>query len=178
MQMNEWIKKHYPEPNLYRWIGVVLEGVSAIVLLFIVLLTCGDVVGRYFFNNSIDGAVEMTQLGLAIMVFAQMPVMTWRGSHVVVDLLDAVLGKRVIKVLGIFSVFIVSTSFYFLALRIFQLAERSIRRGELTEYLELPAGYIAQYIAVMSWLTAACMLTYGAYRVLTNKNDVSQSVGE
>ncbi|GAA0238954.1 TRAP transporter small permease [Marinomonas primoryensis] len=178
MQLSGWIDKHYPEPNIYRWIGLVLEGISAAVLLLLVLLTCFDVIGRYFFNNSIDGAVEITQLGLAVMVFAQMPVMTWRGGHVVVDLLDSVLGKRVIKVLGIFSVFIISTSFYFLAIRIYQLAERSLRRGEVTEYLGLPAGYIAEYIAFMSWLTAACMLTYGAYRVLTNKNDLSSQVGE
>jgi TRAP-type C4-dicarboxylate transport system permease small subunit len=178
MQLNGWILKHYPEPSIYRWVGVVLEGISATVLLFLVLLTCGDVIGRYFFNNSIDGAVELTQLGLAVMVFAQMPVMTWRGGHVVVDLLDPLLGYRTIKVLGLFSVFIISTSFYFLAVRIYQLAERSLRRGELTEYLGLPAGHIAQYIAIMSWLTAACMLTYGAYRVIKNKNDVSTQVGE
>ncbi|WP_191600429.1 TRAP transporter small permease [Marinomonas algicola] len=175
--MSGWIEKHYPEPNIYRWIGVTLEGIAATVLLLLVLLTCFDVAGRYLFNNSIDGAVELTQIGLAIMVFAQMPVITWRGSHVVVDLLDHVLGNRIVKILGIFSVFIISTSFYFLAVRIYQLAERSLRRGELTEYLGLPAGHIAQYIAVMSWVTAACMLTYGAYRVFTDKN-VSQSVGE
>ncbi len=177
MQLSGWIEKQYPEPNVYRWIGLILEGIAATVLLLIVLLTCFDVAGRYLFNNSINGAVELTQIGLAIMVFAQMPIITWRGSHVVVDLLDQILGNRVVKILAIFSVFIISTSFYFLAVRIYQLAERSLRRGELTEYLGLPAGHIAQYIALMSWLTAACMLTYGAYCVLKNKN-VSQSVGE
>jgi len=175
--MSQWVEKHYPEPNIYRWIGLTLEGIAATVLLLLVLLTCFDVAGRYLFNNSIDGAVELTQIGLAIMVFAQMPVITWRGSHVVVDLLDHILGNRIVKILGIFSVFIVSTSFYFLAVRIYQLAERSLRRGELTEYLGLPAGHIAQYIAVMSWITAAGMLTYGAYRIITDKN-VSQQVGE
>ncbi|KZN15344.1 TRAP transporter small permease [Marinomonas sp. TW1] len=177
MKNNGWIEKQYPEPNLYRWIGLTLEAIAATVLLLLVLLTCFDVAGRYLFNNSIDGAVELTQLGLAIMVFAQMPIITWRGSHVVVDLLDHILGNRIVKLLAIFSVLIISTSFYFLAIRIYQLAERSLRRGELTEYLGLPAGHIAQYIALMSWLTAACMLTYGAYVVLKNKN-VSSSVGE
>ncbi|MBJ7539618.1 TRAP transporter small permease [Marinomonas transparens] len=177
MSKSGWIEKHYPEPNLYRWIGLTLEGIAATVLLLLVLLTCFDVAGRYVFNNSIDGAVELTQIGLAIMVFAQMPIITWRGSHVVVDLLDHLLGNRIVKILAIFSVFIVSTAFYFLAVRIYQLAERSLRRGELTEYLGLPAGHIAQYIALMSWVTAACMLTYGAYRVLKEKNE-SQQLGE
>jgi TRAP-type C4-dicarboxylate transport system permease small subunit len=177
MPLRGWIEKHYPEPNIYRWVGLLLEGISAAVLFFLMALTCCDVIGRYLFNNSINGAFEITQMGLAIMVFAQMPVITWRGGHVVVDLLDHLLGHRIIKILGIFSVFIVSTSFYFLAVRIYELAGRSLRRGEVTEYLHIPTGYLAQYIAIMSWVTAACMLTYGAYRVL-KESPVTQTVGE
>ncbi|NVK75135.1 MAG: TRAP transporter small permease, partial [Oceanospirillaceae bacterium] len=32
-------------------------------------------------------------------------------------------------------------------------------------------------IAIMSWMTAACMLTYGAYRVLKGDNE-TQQLGE
>jgi TRAP-type C4-dicarboxylate transport system permease small subunit len=174
MSINDWIDKHYPEPNIYRWIGVVLDGISSIVLLLLMALTCIDVAGRYLFNNSINGAFELTQIGLAVMVFAQMPLITWRGSHVVVDLLDNLLGNRIVKALGIFSVLIISTSFYFLAVRIYELAERSLRRGEVSEYLQIPTGYLTEYIAIMSWVTAACMLTYGAYRVLKGQNETHQ----
>ena len=174
MSIKGWIDKHYPEPNIYRWVGVVLDGISATVLFLLMGLTCVDVVGRYLFNNSINGAFELTQMGLAIMVFAQMPLITWRGSHVVVDLLDHILGSRIVKILGIFSVFIISSSFYFLAIRIYELAERSLRRGEVSEYLKIPTGYLTEYIAIMSWITAACMLTYGAYRVLKGNNKTQQ----
>ncbi|MEL0614915.1 TRAP transporter small permease, partial [Marinomonas arenicola] len=84
MALRGWIEKHYPEPNIYRWVGLLLEGISAAVLFFLMALTCCDVFSRYLFNNSINGAFEITQMGLAIMVFAQMPVITWRGGHVVV----------------------------------------------------------------------------------------------
>jgi TRAP-type C4-dicarboxylate transport system permease small subunit len=177
MSMKNWMDKHYPEPNIYRWIGLGLEVISATVLFLLMVLTSLDVAGRYLFNNSVNGAFELTQMGLAIIVFAQMPLITWRGSHVVVDLLDHILGNRIVKILGIFSVFIVSSSFYFLALRIYELAERSLRREEVTEYLQIPTGYLTEYIAIMSWITAACMLTYGAYRVLKG-NNVSQQFGE
>ncbi|RDL45647.1 TRAP transporter small permease [Marinomonas piezotolerans] len=174
MSLKSWIEKHYPEPNLYRWVGLVLEAISATVLLFLMALTCVDVAGRYLFNNSVNGAFELTQIGLAVMVFAQMPLITWRGSHVVVDLLDEVLGNRIVKVLGIFSVFVVSSAFYFLAVRIYELAARSLRRGEVSEYLQIPTGYLTEYIAIMSWITAACMLTYGAYRVLKGGKETTQ----
>lgn len=177
MLAKNWINKHYPEPGLFRWVGFSLEMISAAVLFLLMVLTCVDVAGRYLFNDAVDGAVEMTQIGLAILVFAQMPLTTWRSGHVVVDLLDNILGHRVVKVLGMISVLIISTSFYYLATRIFQLAERSLRRGELTEYLGFSVGYITAYIAVMSWVTAACMLTYGAYRVYRGAPQ-SSSVGE
>ena len=177
MSIRNWIDKHYPEPNIYRWIGIMLEGISAAVLVFLMALTCIDVAGRYLFNNSINGAFELTQIGLAVMVFAQMPLITWRGSHVVVDLFDHLFGNRIVKVLGIFSVLIVSSSFYFLAVRIYELAERSLRRGEVSEYLKIPTGYLTEYIAIMSWITAACMLTYGAYRVLKDDTE-SQPLGD
>ncbi|GAB3480299.1 hypothetical protein GCM10027340_11100 [Marinomonas epiphytica] len=175
--MKRWMKVQYPEPSVYRWLGFILEGISAAVLFFLMALTCVDVMGRYLFNNSVNGAFELTQLGLAIIVFAQMPLITWRGSHVVVDLLDNVLGNRIVKVLGMLSVLIVSTSFYFLAMRIYELAQRSLRRAEVTEFLHIPTGYLTEYIAFMSWLTAACMITYGAYRVLKG-HDTTQQLGD
>lgn len=177
MSIKKWIDERYPEPNVYRWVGFILEAISASVLFFLMILTCVDVTGRYLFNNSVNGVFELTQTGLAILVFAQMPLITWRGNHVVVDLLDNFLGSRIVKVLGIFSVFIVSTAFYFLAHRIHELAARSLRRGEVSEYLKIPTGYLMEYIAIMSWLTAACMLTYGAYRVIKGDNQ-SQQYGD
>ncbi len=127
--------------------------------------------GRYFLGNAVDGATELTEMGIAILVFAEMPVITWRGGHVVVDILDRMLGNTLIKILGLFSALLISTSLYFLATRIFQLAERSIRRDEVTEFLEMPVGYIVEYIAFMSWATAALMITYGVYRLLTQSED-------
>lgn len=110
-------------------------------------------------------------MGIAILVFAELPVVTWRGGHVVVDILDKALGNRVIKALGLVSAFLMSTSLYFLAVRIYELAERSIRREEVTEYLQMPVGYIVEYIAIMSWVTAGAMITYGVYRLLFVSRD-------
>jgi len=134
------------------------------------LTTCLDVAGRYLFNSPVPGATELTRLGLALMVFAAMPVITYRGGHIVVDLLDKVLGETVLKALGVLSALIISSSMYFLGVRIFELGERSIRRGVVTEFLGFPSGYIAEYIAIMSWLTALCMITLGIYRILFTSN--------
>ncbi len=133
------------------------------------VLTCVDVGGRYLFSNAVDGAVEITQIGLAIIIFAEMPVVTWRGGHVLVDLLDSILGAAMVKVLSLFAALMISTSLYVVAIRIWELAERKLRRGEVTEFLELPVAYIIQYIAIMSWFTALGMITYGIYRIIKDK---------
>ncbi len=166
MAFSAWITAHYEEKGPVAWLAFFLELIAALTLFFLMVLTCADVFGRYFLDNAVDGTTELTEMGIAILVFAEMPIVTWRGGHVVVDILDRMLGNTTIKVLGLLSAFLMSTSLYFLAVRIFELAARSQRRGEVTEYLQLPVAYIVQYIAIMSWITAGAMITYGVYRLL------------
>ncbi|WP_432695047.1 TRAP transporter small permease [Marinobacterium sp. YM272] len=169
MSIVAWVNAHYDERGPVRWLAFALEVVAAAVLFFLMALTCVDVAGRYLFSNSVDGATELTEIGLAIMIFAEMPVVTWRGGHIVVDILDRVLGSKLVKALGLLAALVISTSMYFLGVRIFELAERSLRRGVETEYLGIPTGYIVEYIAVMSWFTAFGMISYGIYRILTSQ---------
>ncbi|MBT00536.1 MAG: hypothetical protein CMI01_17975 [Oceanospirillaceae bacterium] len=171
MSLSAWVNAHYDEIGPVKWLAFTLELVAAVVLFSLMAITCVDVAGRYLFANSLDGATELTEVGLAIMLFAEMPVVTWRGGHVVVDIMDRVLGGTIVKVLGLLAALVISTSMYFLGMRIFELAERSLRRGVVTEYLEMPAGYIVQYIAVMSWFTALGMITYGIYRIITRPSE-------
>lgn len=166
MSLATWVNRHYSEKGPAKWLVFLLEVVAASVLFLLMLITCLDVAGRYLFNIPVPGATELTRLGLALMVFAAMPVVTYRGGHIVVDLLDNVLGQTVLKVLGLVSALIISSSMYFLGVRIFELGERSIQRGVVTEFLGMPSGYISEYIAIMSWLTAAAVITLGVYRTL------------
>lgn len=166
MSFGAWLNTHYDEKGPAKWLAFFLELVSSAVLFILMGLTCVDVVGRYVFNSPLHGGTELTEIGLAVMVFAAMPVVTWRGGHIVVDLLDRFLGSVIVKVLALFAALVISTSLYFLAWRIFELGERSIGRGVVTEFLGMPSGYVVIYIAVMSWATAAGMITYGVYRIL------------
>lgn len=168
MAFATWIAEHYEEKGPVAWVAFLLEMIAALTLFFLMALTCADVFGRYFLDNAVDGTTELTEMGIAILVFAELPIVTWRGGHVVVDILDRAMGSTVIKVLGLISAFLMSTSLYFLAVRIYELAARSHRREEVTEYLQMPVGYIVEYIAIMSWVTAATMITYGVYKLLVS----------
>jgi TRAP-type C4-dicarboxylate transport system permease small subunit len=166
VSFNHWLNENYSEQGPIKYVAFCLEAISAITLFCLMLLTCADVAGRYFFSNSVDGTTELTEVAIAIMIFAVLPVITWRGGHVVVDILDSYFSSKVIQALSLLAAFLISSTLYFLGVRIFELAARSLRREEITEYLEFPIGYIVQYIATMSWITAAFMITYGVYHIV------------
>ena len=172
MSFSAWLSTHYEEKGPVKWLAFFLEVVAALTLLFLMLLTCTDVLGRYLFNNSLDSASELTKICIAVLIFAEMPIITWRGSHVVVDIFDKFIGKTAIKVLALLSIFIMSISLYFVAHRIFYIGARSLRRGEVSEYLAIPMGYIVQYIAIMCWVTAGAVITYGIYVLLFQKSEL------
>lgn len=165
MSLKSWVVSRYPEHGFVAWIAFTLETIAVLTLFGLMLLTCVDVGGRYLLNNAIDGSIEITRIGLAVMVFAAMPIITWRGGHIVVDLIDTFIGPKVIKVLTLFSALLVSSSLYFVAFRIFALGERNLRREIVTEFLKIPEGYIIMYIAIMSWITAVMMITFGVIRI-------------
>ncbi len=171
MTFSAWLAAHYEEKGPVAWLAFFLELIAALTLFFLMMLTCADVFGRYFLDNAVDGATELTEMGIAILVFAEMPVITWRGGQVVVDILDRWMSSTVMKVMGLISAFLISTSLYFLAERILFLANRSFSREEVTEYLQWPVGYIIEYVAIMSWVTAGAMITYGVYRLLVLSKD-------
>lgn len=166
MSLKAWVETRYPERGLVAWIAFILEAISVTFLFALMLLTCFDVGGRYLFNNAIDGSIELTRVGLAVLVFAAMPVITWRGGHIVVDLIDNFSSPKVTQMLMLLSALVVSLSLFFVAFRIFALGERYLRREIVTEFLKIPEAYIIFYIAIMSWVTAVMMITYGVYRIL------------
>jgi len=171
MTFSAWLTAHYEEKGPVAWLAFFLELIAALTLFFLMILTCADVFGRYFLDNAVDGTTELTEMGIAILVFAEMPVITWRAGHVVVDILDRWMSNTLIKALGLLSAFLIASSLYFLADRIYYLAARALRRGEVTEYLQIPVGHIVEYIAIMSWITAGAMITYGIYRLLFLSRD-------
>lgn len=81
MTFETWLSEHYQEKGPVKWLAFLLECVTAVVLLGLMLLTCADVIGRYFFDNAVDGAVEITEIALAVVVFAELPVAQKPDSH-------------------------------------------------------------------------------------------------
>lgn len=167
------VDKHHGGFGLAKWLTFPLEVVSSVVLMALMLLTCGDVIGRYLFNNSINGTTELTELALGVIIFCQIPVITIAASHVVVDILDGFLPAIFIRLSGVISNVAVGFGFFFLAQRIWQMAERSLRRGVVTEFLGIPVAYFVQFISVMMCVSAVILIIVAVRNLLQKAKGVN-----
>jgi TRAP-type C4-dicarboxylate transport system permease small subunit len=129
-------------------------GVGAALLLFsLILVTCVDVVGRYFFSAPLSGAFEITELLLAGLVFAALPLTTERKEHIEVDLINVILGDQAKEYLsafaGLFSAALLAT----LAWRLASHALSAAEDGAVTNALGIPLapfGYLAAFSCLVS----------------------------
>ena len=120
-------------------------------------MTVIDVIGR-FFGTPLSGGTELTEFGLALVIFAALPAVSWRREHVAVDLLDrhtpaAVHRWRQVVIDVLFALCLAA-----LSKRIWELALRSWKREEVSEFLSIELGWIFAYIALMCALTALGLL--------------------
>ncbi|MGM0701774.1 MAG: TRAP transporter small permease [Pseudomonadota bacterium] len=139
-----------------------LEGVAGATLFAMMLLTTADVAGRFFFNSPILGAVELTQLMLAAVVFLSLPVVCWREEHVSVDLLDALFPARLVWIRQAIVNLIVTVALWVMAGRVWALGERAFQWGDVTEFLRIQTGYLIYLIAVMLAISALLTLLRAA----------------
>ena len=73
------------------------DGTSSLFLFAMMVMTCIDVVGRYVFNSPLNGATELTELFMGILIFAVLPTVSYREEHVSVDLLDLWFPEKLIN---------------------------------------------------------------------------------
>lgn len=65
------------------------------------LVTVVDIVLRNTLNKPVPGVVELVEFSLAIAIFVGIPLAWWRGAHLVVDLLEVVFPRQVLRLLHI-----------------------------------------------------------------------------
>lgn len=81
-------------PASSRWrrlaqrVEAALDVSAATVMFAMMALTFVDVVCRYLFNRSIPGSFEITEIMMAVLIFAGLPLVSRREEHVSVDLID------------------------------------------------------------------------------------------
>lgn len=153
--MDESEKKKASSPSGLRRISEGSLDILAGTLLFVLMvLTLADVVGRYFLTSPVPGAFEVTQILLALVIFAALPVATARREHIVVDVLDEVLNKKLLTRQKVGAEVVTTLIFAALAWLVWELGNRASVSGWMTDRLKIPMAPIAYFAAGMAAVAA------------------------
>jgi TRAP-type mannitol/chloroaromatic compound transport system permease small subunit len=114
----DWLNK------LARRIADASSIMACMVLLWLVGLTCVDVVGRYFFNSPLVGATELVQMSMAGIIFFSMP--------------------AIILTVG---------ATWIVAGRVGKYALRALEDGDETIYLKIPVYLTVMLITALLYLS-------------------------
>jgi TRAP-type C4-dicarboxylate transport system permease small subunit len=129
-------------------------GLAASALLFgMMVLTFFDVVGRYLLNRPIRGAFEVTELGLLVLIFAGLPLVSHADEHVTMDFIDRVLPERLVLTWIRFMHAVSAAIMFFLAWQVWIKASRIASYGDTTDVLRITLGPFVYFMALMIGLT-------------------------
>ena len=154
------------------WLARFLDCFAALLLFALMVMTCIDVFGRYLFNSPLNGATELTRLMMAGVIFAALPVLSWREGHVTVDLMDAIFPRALVNARQAFLNAATSIAFAVIGWRVWILAARAADYGDTTEFLEIPTAPFVYVMAVLSTVTSAA-LALNVWRYLRGRGPLS-----
>ena len=158
---------NWRQPNIWHYIAVAPIWLSAITLFILMGMTFSDVLLRSLLNNPIESATELTRLFMAIIVFSALPLVSWQGGHIVVDLLDPIYTRKLARFRDLTIDLICGVALLWPAKRVWDLAERAREYGSVTEYLNLPENYIGWFIAIFTAITACSFIARAISRILS-----------
>lgn len=127
-----------PLRGLRVLVSRVLPALAAALIMMMVLVTVVDVIGRYLFASPLPGAFELTQILLADLVLAALPITTLRGSHVEVDLLSHLWSSRTDRLAGAFGAGVTAGVFFLLSWTVAAHGQKLMADGSVTNDLALP----------------------------------------
>lgn len=150
-------------------LDTTLKLLTCFTLMAMMFLTCIDVVGRYLFEMPVMGSVELTEILLGSLVFLTMPLVTWRKEHISVDLTDSIIPRRIKNIRDMGFDVVVALSLVVIGIKVWDLGDRALRYGEMTEYLEIPTHYFVYFLALSCWLTAITSLVLVVTRIFNKE---------
>ena len=141
-----------------RAVAPALGVFAALVLFAMMLLTCSDVVGRYFLSRPIFGAFELTEMLLAALIFAGLPLVTLRNEHVTVDVFDPITPDWLFRIQHVVACALGLLSTGYLAWRLWLRAVNMDAAGETTAQLKFKLAYLTYTMSILMALTALALL--------------------
>ena len=160
---------------MLNWLGRWFTGAVGVLILFMMAITTIDVVLRYFFNAPLKGAFEMTEISMALVIFAGMSLATARREHITVNLFESRLSPALRRWQRIGGDLVCAAALAVLAWRIVVRGSGLLDSGETTLVLGVQRGYVAYAMALLCSL-AVLVFVHTAWRELRRQPAADQPV--
>ena len=143
-----------------------ISNLAGIAVLWIIAVTCVDVIGRYFFNSPLYAGAEMVQVSMAFVIFFSLPGMFFKNEHIIVDLFPFFKKGYLGWVLGTIFMAITAYCNWIIAGKTYSYAKRSLEDGDTYEYIMVPglaldhSPFLPKYL-VDTFIALALFFTLG-----------------
>ncbi|WP_206021053.1 TRAP transporter small permease [Antarcticimicrobium luteum] len=143
------------------------KGLAMAALMLLMVMTFFDILLRSTVNAPIEATTELSRILLMFVVFAAMPEVTLRGTHVAVDLLAPVLDR--VGFARIEGLILIGSAVLMVwpDQKILTLAMRSKSYDDMTEFLHIPTYLPALCVFAFMVMTTACFAIAGLWLLLT-----------
>lgn len=138
--------------SLTRWelgLDKALGFLAASVLMLLMIITFFDVLGRYLFSAPLPGAFELTEIMMAMLIFAGLPLVSRANQHVTVNLIVGILSPIILHLQRLITQAIMAVILAVMAWRMWIKAEEMLEQGDETTYLLLPIAPVAFFMTLM-----------------------------
>lgn len=135
-----------------------LLSVAQVILFIMVFLVTADVIGRWLFSRPITGAVELTELGLSMVIFLSIAYTHLKEEHITIDFLIDRLSENTQNIVnGIINI-VIMIVLILMGSSIFWYGERLLTSGTVTGDLSLPIHLFAFVAGVGTFVFALTAL--------------------
>jgi TRAP-type C4-dicarboxylate transport system permease small subunit len=131
---------------------IALGAVAGSLLFAMMALTFVDVVLRYFFNAPIKGGFEVTEMMMAVLIFAGLPLVSRKNEHVTIDAFDRFFPAWMRRGLHVVIHLVCAGTLVGMAWLLYRKAGSFAEIGDITQTLKFP---IAPFVYLMAGLTLA-----------------------
>ena len=152
---------------------------AAFVLGFLAVLTFCDVLGRYLFNHPFSVTVELTELGMGIIVYFSVGLVTHEKGHVAVDAITMRLPGVVRAAVDLVINLLAFAYLCFVVWRMFLRAGELYAKADYTPiwYIPLWPVAVAMSVASILFLTGILLHILAALQRIKRGGDTGPDTG-
>ena len=142
---------------MIQFFARVFGYLAAAALAATMMITVADVFLRTFFGYPIRGVLELVELGLACTIFVALPAVFLRDEHLVVDVIDHLTKKSVVRLLDLAGAIVSLVVLVVMLWQMVPLARTMHEFGDVTSDLSLPKMWY--WVPVLLGVAASALAT-------------------